>query len=64
MFSEYPDILTPAQAAQALRIGKSSVYRLIRENKLGCKKIGSKIIIPKVCLIDFVKSARYTVVNP
>ena len=64
MFSEYPEILTPAQAAQALRIGKSSVYRLIRESKLGCKKIGSKIIIPKVCLIDFVKSARYTVVNP
>ena len=64
MFREYPDVMTPAEAARALGIGKASVYRLIREKRLGCKRIGHKIIIPKPCLVDFIQSARYTVTNP
>ena len=40
MFREYPDVMTPAEAARALGIGKASVYRLIREKRLGCKRIG------------------------
>ena len=64
MFKEYPDVLTPADAAKALGLCKASVYRLIRENQLGCRKIGRKILIPKPCLLDFVQSARYTVSNP
>lgn len=64
MFREYPDVMTPAEAAYALGIGKASVYRLIREKRLGCKRIGRKIIIPKPCLVDFIQSARYTVTNP
>lgn len=64
MFQDYPDILSPIQAAQALQIGKNSLYRLLREKQLGCKHIGRKIIIPKPCLMDYIRSARYTVVNP
>ncbi len=64
MFREYPDVMTPAEAARALGIGKASVYRLIREKRLGCKRIGRKIITPKPCLVDFIQSARYTVTNP
>lgn len=64
MFREYPDVMTPAEVAHALGIGKASVYRLIREKRLGCKRIGRKIIIPKPCLVDFIQSARYTVTNP
>ena len=64
MFREYPDVMTPAEAARALGIGKASVSRLIREKRLGCKRIGRKIIIPKPCLVDFIQSARYTVTNP
>lgn len=56
--------MTPAEAAHALGIGKASVYRSIREKRLGCKRIGRKIIIPKPCLVDFIQSARYTVTNP
>ena len=64
MFREYPDVMPPAEASHALGIGKASVYRLIREKRLGCKRIGRKIIIPKPCLVDFIQSARYTVTNP
>lgn len=64
MFNDYPDILTPAQAAQALHIGKNSVYKLVSQRQIGCKRIGRKIIIPKRCLIDYINSARYTVSIP
>lgn len=64
MFKEYPDILTPKEAACALGISQASVYKLVRQQALGCRRIGWKIIIPKLCLIDFVQSARYTVANP
>lgn len=61
MFKEYPDILTPEQAAEALCISKNSVYRLIREQALGCKKVGRKILIPKICLQAYVRSSLYMV---
>lgn len=64
MFNEYPDILTPANVAKALGIGKNTAYKLIEEHTIGSRRIGRKIIIPKVCLIDYAQSARYTVVKP
>ncbi len=64
MFKEYPDILTPKEAACALGISQASVYKLVRQQALGYRRVGRKIIIPKLCLIDFVQSARYTVANP
>lgn len=63
MFRDYSDILTPTQVAEALHIGKNSVYNLLRSRQLGHRKIGRKYIIPKACLIDYVKSARYTVTH-
>lgn len=64
MFKDYPDILTPKEAAKALGISQTSIYKLVRQQALGYRRIGRKIIIPKLCLIDFVQSARYTVANP
>ena len=64
MFKEYSDILTVSQAAKALGLGRNTVYQLVRTQQRGYKRIGTKNIIPKACLIDFVLSARYTVANP
>lgn len=61
MFSEYSDIMSVEQLAKALGIGKNSAYELVRSRAIGCKRIGRKIIVPKACVIDFVRSARYTV---
>lgn len=63
MFKDYPDILTVPQAAAALGISKNTVYGLINSQAIGCKRIGRKILIPKVCLVDYVLSARFTVRN-
>ena len=64
MFKEYPDILTVSQAANALGVGRNTMYQLVHTHQIGSKRIGKKFIIPKACLVDFVLSARYTVSNP
>lgn len=61
MFHEYPDILTVHQLAQALGISANSAYKLVHQREIGCKRVGRKILVPKQCLIDYVRSARYTV---
>ncbi|WP_130868383.1 helix-turn-helix domain-containing protein [Intestinimonas massiliensis (ex Afouda et al. 2020)] len=61
MFRDYPDVMTVRQAAHALGICEASVYRLIHARALGTCRVGRKILVPKVCLIDYVTSARYMV---
>ncbi len=63
MFNEYPDVMTVAQAANALGIGLNSTYRLVHQQQIGCVRIGKRILIPKVCVTDYINSARYTVVK-
>ncbi|MCI9263305.1 MAG: helix-turn-helix domain-containing protein [Oscillospiraceae bacterium] len=60
MFEDYPDILTVAQVSKILGVCDATSYRLIHDGSLGSCRVGRKILIPKVCLIDFVNSARYT----
>ena len=60
MFTAYPDVLTVGQVAEALGIGKNKAYELINSKVIGSRRIGRRILIPKVCLIDFIESIRYT----
>ena len=61
LFNSYPDVLTPKQLADALGICEKSARKLLHDNAIGYKKCGSRYLIPKKCLIDFVLSARYQV---
>jgi len=61
MFKEYPDVMNVQQAAQALGVCEASVYRLVKDRVIGCRRVGRKILIPKVCLIDYLNSARFSV---
>ena len=61
MLNQYPDVLTVTQLAQILGIGKNSAYKLVNENVIGHKRIGRKTLIPKVCVVDYLESARYNV---
>lgn len=49
--SERPRALRPAEAAQLLRIGKTSLYRLIAEGELRIVKVGTATLIP-TCELD------------
>lgn len=59
MFCEYPDILTIEQLQEALHIGRSMAYFLIRSDQIKSLRIGKAIRIPKKYLIDYVQSQCY-----
>lgn len=61
MFNQYPDILSVENLATALGIGKNAAYALVRTKTIGSIRVGRKYCIPKVCLIDYIQSARFKV---
>lgn len=50
-------LLTASEAATVLRISKSKVYQLIRENKLPHISIGARQIIPEDALYHWIDHA-------
>lgn len=61
MFNEYRDVMTVREAAEALGVCEAAVYRMVKEQTLGCRRIGRRILIPKLCLIQYVKAAQNNV---
>jgi excisionase family DNA binding protein len=59
LFDEYPDIITIGDLADMLKIGKSSAYRLLRNNTIRHVRIGKKYIIPKKSVLYFLSKSCY-----
>lgn len=59
MLNHYPDVLTVNQVAEILGIGRNAAYQLVRSHEIGSKRIGKSIRVPKLCLVDYLTSARY-----
>lgn len=49
--------LTVREAAEALGIGRSSLYELLRSGDLRGVRVGSRVLIPAHALVDFLASA-------
>ena len=65
MFRNEPDVLTVPEAAKLLGIGKNQAYELVKNGRLGAIKLGKKIIVPKLSLVDFCRNERnYLVLMP
>ena len=47
MFREYPDVVTVKQVCEMLNISRPMVYELLHDNIIPHKRIGTKYIIPK-----------------
>lgn len=60
MLNKYPDVMTVKQLSEALGIGINSAYSLINKHIIGCRRIGKRILIPKICVIDYIESCKYT----
>ena len=58
MFKGEPEVLTVPDVIRLLRIGKNSVYQLLKDGKINSIKQGKKIIIPKVCLAEFLTNSQ------
>lgn len=56
MFSGLPDLLTLAQAREALQIGKNKMLELLAEGEFeGAFKIGRQWRIPKNSVIKYIQ---------
>ncbi len=65
MFKNEPDVLTVQDVTRLLKIGKNSVYALLKEGKISSIKQGKKIIVPKVCLVEYLIDERnYQILSP
>jgi excisionase family DNA binding protein len=51
---DLPDVLTVAEAAKFLRVGRNSVYEAVRRNELPSVRIGRRLLIPKAALTRFL----------
>lgn len=54
---DLPDILTPAETAKVLHIGRTTMYRLLKEKQMKSFQIGRKILIPKKFLQEFIANS-------
>lgn len=53
-----PVLLTPEEAAEALRLGRSKVYDLIRTGELESVKVGRCRRVPVTALVLFIDTLR------
>jgi excisionase family DNA binding protein len=49
-FEQLPDWLTPAEARQFLRLGKSSLYEKLRSGEIASRRFGRQFRIAKATL--------------
>ena len=54
MFEEYEELITVNEMQQLLGIGQNTAYRLLRENKIKCFRIGRMWKIPKKSIEEFI----------
>lgn len=61
VLKEYPDILTVEEMSRALGVSTKTGYKLIRENKIECIKVGRSYRIPKAHLLAYIKLLKASI---
>ena len=54
VLKEYPDILTVDEMSKALGVSTKTGYRILREGKVCCLKVGRAYRIPKAHLFTYL----------
>lgn len=54
MFKEYPDVVKVDDLMDMLHVGRNKAYELLNTNEIQSIRIGSKHIIPKYRVIEFI----------
>ena len=54
MLKSYPDVLTIQQMCEILGISTKTGYRLLREKKICCLKVGRAYRVPKAHLFTYL----------
>ena len=58
IFSEYSDIVTVDEVMKMLRLGKNTVYKLLKDDETMNVKVGARYVIPKQSVIEFVSTTN------
>lgn len=58
-FENLPDILTIDDLQIALRIGRSTAYKLIQDDRIHSFRIGRSIKVYKRSLVEYIEKALY-----
>ena len=45
----------PTEVADALGIGRTVVYRLIKEGRIRTLRVGTRIVVPREAILDFLR---------
>ena len=59
IFSEYSDIVTVDEVMKMLRLGKNTVYKLLKDDEITNVKVGARYVIPKQSVIEFVSITNH-----
>lgn len=55
MLKEYPDVMNIEEMCDALGVSTKTGYRLLKNGKITCMKVGRAYRIPKVHLLAYMK---------
>jgi excisionase family DNA binding protein len=58
MFRQFPDLLSVKEVQQALRVGRSTAYKLLTSGELKSFRIGATYRIPKAYLMDYIRKTQ------
>lgn len=58
-FENLPDILTIDDLQIALRIGRSTAYKLVQDDQIHSFRIGRSIKVYKRSLVEYIEKALY-----
>ncbi len=56
MFASYPEILNVRDLMKMLKIGRNNAYSLLASGKIKTIRVGRRYVIPKKCVISYIKS--------
>jgi|LSQX01.1.fsa_nt_gb excisionase family DNA binding protein len=55
VFKEYPDILDVTQMSMLLRVSKKTAYKLLKQERIDCLKVGREYKILKANIIRYLR---------
>ncbi len=55
-FTAFPDVLLPSDCMKLLAVGRSTVYRLLRNGEIKSIRVGKKYRIPKKSVQKYLES--------
>lgn len=58
LLDNYPDVITPTEAKEILRIGKNKIYELLNSSEIPSFRFGRKIFIYKKSLIEYLEQDK------